>query len=338
MRVSADPTFRLIGTKKNWDRGAALTSTLHGFETEMLATEENLIGLMAVNRELVAQAEAPDDSERIVLDMDSTESPVHGQQEGSAYNGHFESVCFHPFGVVSTNMGIVWRRSCVRGMCIAPRTGTSCYCPRSSANRPQGKRSPFAPTPLLPSRRSTRRWKSAESSMRFAFPANRSLECEIEEILFRPPGRPSRKPLVRYKSFRYQAGSWSKARRVVAKVEHHLGELFPRVGFIVTSMRLPSRSVVRFYNQTRHRRAMDQRGEAGDALDAAVVPSIPGQRSTAAAQRAGLQSGQPVAAFGTAEKNQELVPDQFAAPPAEKRAVGWSSTLDTTGWCWPRGI
>ena len=80
-------------------------------------------------------------------------------------------------------------------------------------------------------------------------PANRSLECEIEEILFRPPGRPSRKPLVRYKSFRYQAGSWSKARRVVAKVEHHLGELFPRVGFIVTSMRLPSRSVVRFYNK-----------------------------------------------------------------------------------------
>ena len=96
VRVSTDPTFRLIGTKKNWDRGAALTSTLHGFETEMLATEENWVGLMAVNRELVAQAEAPDDSERIVLDMDSTESPVHGQQKGSAYNGHFESVCFHP--------------------------------------------------------------------------------------------------------------------------------------------------------------------------------------------------------------------------------------------------
>ena len=53
------------------------------------------------------------------------------------------------------------------------------------------------------------------------------------------------KPLVRYKSFRYQAESWSKARRVVAKVEHHQGELFPRVGFVVTSMSLPSRSVVR---------------------------------------------------------------------------------------------
>ena len=51
-------------------------------------------------------------------------------------------------------------------------------------------------------------------------PANKSLELEIEDILFRPPGRPNAKPLVRYKSFRYQAESWSKARRVVAKVEH----------------------------------------------------------------------------------------------------------------------
>jgi hypothetical protein len=85
VRVSSDPTFRLIGSKKNWDRGGALTSRLQSFETGMLADHENLIGLMAVNRELVAQAEACYESERVVLDMDSTESPVHGQQEGSAY-------------------------------------------------------------------------------------------------------------------------------------------------------------------------------------------------------------------------------------------------------------
>ena len=79
--------------------------------------------------------------------------------------------------------------------------------------------------------------------------ALKKLEWEIADILFRPPGRPSAKPLVRYKSFRYQSESWSKARRIVAKVEHRQGELFPRGGFIVTSMSLPSRSVVRFYNK-----------------------------------------------------------------------------------------
>ena len=65
----------------------------------------------------------------------------------------------------------------------------------------------------------------------------------------RPPGRPGHKPLVRYKRFQYQASSWTKPRRIVAKVEHHQGELFPRVGFIVTNMNLPHRSVVHFYNK-----------------------------------------------------------------------------------------
>jgi Transposase DDE domain group 1 len=80
-------------------------------------------------------------------------------------------------------------------------------------------------------------------------PANKNLELEIEDILFRSPGRPSRKPLIRCKSFHYQADSWTRARRVVAKVEHHAGELFPRVGFIVTNLPRPNRAVVRFYNK-----------------------------------------------------------------------------------------
>ena len=62
-------------------------------------------------------------------------------------------------------------------------------------------------------------------------------------------GRPSHKPVVRYKSFLYQAATWKAARRVVAKVEFHFGELFPRVGFIVTNLAAQNRAVVRFYNK-----------------------------------------------------------------------------------------
>jgi hypothetical protein len=68
-------------------------------------------------------------------------------------------------------------------------------------------------------------------------PANQVLERAIEDLLARPRGRPSHAPLVRYRSFHYQAASWDRSRRVIAKVEHHLGELFPRVGFIVTTDR-----------------------------------------------------------------------------------------------------
>ena len=78
-------------------------------------------------------------------------------------------------------------------------------------------------------------------------PANDNLLRDVEELLTRPVGRPSHKPVVWYKGFLYQAASWKTARRVVAKVEFHAGELFPRVGFIVTSLETPSRTVVRFY-------------------------------------------------------------------------------------------
>jgi Transposase DDE domain group 1 len=80
-------------------------------------------------------------------------------------------------------------------------------------------------------------------------PANDNPLRDIEELLARPVGRPSHKPIVWYKGFLYQAASWRTARRVVAKVEFHAGELFPRVGFIVTNLETPSRAVVRFYNK-----------------------------------------------------------------------------------------
>ena len=74
------------------------------------------------------------------------------------------------------------------------------------------------------------------------------LQREIEHLLTRPVGRPPKKPIVWYESFSYRAASWDKLRRVVAKVEWHRGELFPRVGFIVTNLRRDAERVVRFYN------------------------------------------------------------------------------------------
>jgi hypothetical protein len=89
-------------------------------------------------------------------------------------------------------------------------------------------------------------------------PANDNLQRDIEELLTRPVGRPSHKPIVSYKGFLYQAASWKTARRVVAKVEFHAGKLFPRVGFIVTNLETPSRALVRFYKQAGDSGAMDQ--------------------------------------------------------------------------------
>ena len=78
--------------------------------------------------------------------------------------------------------------------------------------------------------------------------SNAVLERQVEHLLTRPVGRPSHKPKVFYHSFQYQAKSWQRVRRVVAKIEWHVGELFPRVAFIVTHLNKHSRNVVKFYN------------------------------------------------------------------------------------------
>ena len=80
-------------------------------------------------------------------------------------------------------------------------------------------------------------------------PANRVLQQSIAHLLRRPVGRPPKEVRRYHASFSYKAQSWSKSRRVVAKVEWHPGELFPRVGFIVTNLSRPPGRVVTFYNQ-----------------------------------------------------------------------------------------
>jgi hypothetical protein len=79
-------------------------------------------------------------------------------------------------------------------------------------------------------------------------PVNSVLHQRIR-LLKRPVGRPPHQVRCYYASFSYQAGSWTKPRRVVAKVERHPGELYPRVGFIVTNMTRPAERVVMFYNR-----------------------------------------------------------------------------------------
>ena len=247
-RLSADPTFRLMGSEKVWERGVALTSTLHWFETDLLAREENLTGLATLNRELVAQAEGVGSPHRVVLDMDSSESPVYGEQEQSAYNGYFGSVCYHPLFLFNS-----------QGDCLAAklRPGNvhsaegweELLVPEIERQQQNGKEVAFRGDAAFAKPEIYEALEERGVKYAIRIPANENLERDIAELLPRPVGRPSAKPLVEYKGFLYQAASWKTARRVLAKVEHHLGELFPRVGFGVTNLTLPSRAVVRFYNK-----------------------------------------------------------------------------------------
>jgi hypothetical protein len=247
-RLSQDPAFRLIGSEKIWDRGAALTSRLQSFETEILAEDANFAGLAGLSRALIAKAEALDSGYRTVLDMDSTEIPAYGEQEQSAYNGHFESTCYHPL--------LLFNRD---GDCLAAklRPGNvhsadgweELLLPEIEQQQKLGKEVVFRADAAFAKPEIYEALEGRGVKYATRIPANENLERDVAELLPRPVGRPSHKPIVWYKGFLYRAASWTTARRVVAKVEHHAGELFPRIGFIVTNLETPSRAVVRFYNK-----------------------------------------------------------------------------------------
>jgi hypothetical protein len=96
VRLARDPAMQAVVGRRALEKQAASTNTLSRFETEVLVTEENLRGLGQLNAEWIDHAIARTRHRRIILDMDSSESPVYGEQEGATYNGHFETVCYHP--------------------------------------------------------------------------------------------------------------------------------------------------------------------------------------------------------------------------------------------------
>jgi hypothetical protein len=282
-RLSQDPAFRLIGSEKVLERGAALTSRLQSFEAELLTQAENLDGLAALNRELVAKGEAIDARRRVVLDMDSTEIPVYGHQEQSAYNGHFESTCYHPL-LLFNEQGDCLAAKLRPGNVHSADGWEELLLPEIERQQAQGKEVAFRGDAAFarPEIYEAHEARQVKYAIRLA--ANANLERKITKLLTRPAGRPSYKPVVRYKSFLYQAASWSKARRVVAKVEFHFGELLPRVGFIVTNFQTSNRAVVRFYNQRATAEQWNQGGQAGGRYDAAFLPPLQGQPGAAVAE------------------------------------------------------
>ena len=211
-RLAQDPTFRLMGSERIWERGAALTSRLQSFETELLTQEENLSGLAAINRRLIARAEAIDSPPRVVLDMDSTEIPVYGQQENSAYNGHFESTCYHPLLLFNAE-----------GDCLAaklrPGNGHSAedwaelLLQEIEHQQELGKEVVFRGDAAFAKPEIYEALEERGVKYAIRIPANNRLERDIAELLTRPAGRPSHKPVVWYKGFLYQAASWKTARR-----------------------------------------------------------------------------------------------------------------------------
>jgi len=241
-----DPALRLaIG--KDHDPGAG-QSMLSRMENGILG---NALGHASLDEALLRSSDVvlgSLDKRRLIIDLDSTEDPAYGAQENVAYNGHFGKNCFHPLFCFTSE-----------GTCLGSKL------------RPGNVHSADGAVdfirPIVERYRSWFQlfWLRADSA--FADPdlyeyceahrityfirlrANNVLYDILKPYLTRPVGRPPKSGVqVRIIDFHYQAQSWIRARRVVCKIEWHSGELFPRIGFIVSNSRLTAEEIIKVYN------------------------------------------------------------------------------------------
>ena len=247
-RLGFDPAMRWIVGGKAVSGRAASASQMGRFETEWLSNFENPAALADLPGQWIDRVHSRRPPKGIVLDMDSSVSPTHGDQEGTAYNGHFGCSCYHPLFVFN-QFGDLER--------CALRSG--------NVHSADGWKGVLEPVVARYRKRKLRRFFRGDAG--FASPdiyefleaegfgyairikRNAVLQERIGYLLKRPVGRPPKDVRRYYASFSYRAGTWAKPRRVVAKVEWHPGELVPRVGFIVTNLSRPAERVIAFYNQ-----------------------------------------------------------------------------------------
>ncbi len=248
-RLAVDPAMRHVvgGRAAQADKEAASTSGVGRFETETLSAKSNLTALMDLSGEWIDKAHQRRPLKQLILDLDSSVSESYGKQEGTAYNGHFECTCYHPLFLFN-QLGDVERCMLRRGNHASAKFWRRVLLPVIERYRHLDIPKFFRGDAAFANPALYRVLEKEGYRYAIRLKANAVLEREIEHLLTRPVGRPSHKPKVSYHSFEYQAKSWRHSRRVVAKVEWHAGELFPRVGFIVTNLNKHSKNVVKFYN------------------------------------------------------------------------------------------
>lgn len=84
------------GRASQLEKHAASTSEVGPFETDTLSTKCNLTALMKLSGQWIDQVHRRQLLKQLILDMDSSVSETYGRQQGTAYNGHFECLCYHP--------------------------------------------------------------------------------------------------------------------------------------------------------------------------------------------------------------------------------------------------
>jgi len=247
-KLRNDPALRSVLSERALEKGGSAEKTVGRFETEILTGGNNLDKMDEMLFKWIEKVDAIREIKEVVLDFDSSESPVYGNQEGGAYNGYFGLTCYHPLfcfnqfgdslkvklrpGNVHSAEGIIRFAEPIIRYYVSKGIKVKLRCDAA-----------FAEPEVF---QLCEGLKAVEYAIRIK--SNSRLE-ELAADVVKTIKKDKEKVVTVYKDFLYQAGSWDKTRRVVAKIEQYPDELFPRVGFIVTNLRWADKKVVKFYNK-----------------------------------------------------------------------------------------
>src|SRR5262249_23276844 len=317
-RLRHDPAMRwIVGGKAA--RGARLRRVRWGFETQWLAAPKNFAALAHLSGQWIDLVHGRRPPRGIVLDMDSSVSPTHGEQEMSVWNGHYACTCYHPLFVLNQFGDL--ERCALRAGNVHSADGWDDVL-KPVVARYQGKVSRiyfrgdagFA-MPEVYQFLEAERIKYA-----IRLPANQVLQSRIGYLLTRPVGRPPHH--MRRCQFQLSGRNLDQAaegyrqgrvasRRTLSPRRLHRDEHEP-----------PGRARRCFLQQARDVRAMDQGGQRRDQVDATVVPNVRRQRGAAPASCARLQPRQFLADAGDAQADQGLVTDDLEGQADQDRREG----------------
>jgi hypothetical protein len=247
-RLCRDPAMRWVVGDRAISGSAASASQMGRFETKWLSRPENLTALADLPGQWIDKVRRRRGPKTIILDMDSSESPTYGEQEGSAYNGHFACTCYHPLFLFNQS-GDVERCTLRPGNVHSADGWRALLEPVVARYRGIVKHLYFRGDAAFANPEVYEFLEAEGASYTIRLPANQVLQDKIGHLLKRPVGRPPHEIRRYYASFRYQAQSWNKPRHVVAKIEWYPGELYPSVGFIVTNLARSAEGIVAFYNR-----------------------------------------------------------------------------------------
>jgi len=246
-KLRNDPALKAILSERALEKGGSAEKTVGRFETKILTSGNNLDKMDEMLFKWIEKVNKVRAVKTIILDLDSSESPVFGDQEGSAYNGYFKSKCYHPlfcFNEYGDCLKVKLRPGNVYSSvgCLEFVEPILRYYVANGFRVKLRGDAAFAEPELMK--------LCEELGIDYAFRIKENSRLgEMVADAVKTIKKDKEKVVTAYKEFSYQAGSWNKHRRIIAKIEQHPNELFPRVGFIVTNLKWRDKKVVKFYNK-----------------------------------------------------------------------------------------